>query len=138
MRIEFGQMRRCFQLYIASALCFGLVTAAVAENYGDWSLEQPTKSVLTISFKQTAQVGNELTTSEFAIVCKKRDSSNSLGALLIPFDRVFKNQHETVPVLIEKNEDRLDESDILQQWHNGSKSRSGKFGFMTNGLQQGA
>jgi hypothetical protein len=38
--------------------------------------------------------------------------------MLLPFDWLFENQHEIVPVLIEKNEDELEQSDILQQWHN--------------------
>jgi hypothetical protein len=38
--------------------------------------------------------------------------------MLIPFDWVFENQHETIPVLIEKNDDELEQSDLLQQWHN--------------------
>ena len=109
-------MRRC--LYIASILYFGLLTAAVAERYGDWVLEQHSNTVRTLSFKQRAQVGNHLTTAELAIVCDKRDSSNSLGAMLIPFDWLFENRHETVPVLIEKNDDELEQSDLLQQWHN--------------------
>ena len=102
-------MRRC--LYIASILYFGLLTAAVAERYGDWVLEQHSNTVRTLSFKQTAQVGNHLTTAELAIVCDKRDSSNSLGAMLIPFDWLFENQRETVPVLIEKNDDELERTD---------------------------
>jgi hypothetical protein len=109
-------MRRC--LYIASTLYFGLLTAAVVERYGDWVLEQQSDTLRTLSFKQTAKVGNHLTTAELVIVCDKRDSSNSLGAMLIPFDWLFKNQHETVPVLIEKNDDELEKSDLLQQWHN--------------------
>jgi hypothetical protein len=109
-------MRRC--LYIASILYFGLLTAAVAGRYGDWVLEQHSNTVRTLSFKQTAQVGNHLTTAELAIVCDKRDSSTSLGAMLIPFNWLFENQHETVPVLIEKNDDELEQTDLLQRWHN--------------------
>ena len=79
-------MRRCCNLCIVSTLYFGLLTTAFAERYGDWLLEQHSKTVLTLSFKQTAQVGNQVTNAELAIVCGKRDSSNSLGAMLIPFD----------------------------------------------------
>ena len=111
-------MRPCFDLCIASTLYFGLLTAAFAERYGDWLLEQHSNTVLTLSFKQTAQVGNQVTTAELAIVCGKRDGSNSLGAMLIPFDWLFKNQNEIVRVLIEKNDDELEQSDLLQQWHN--------------------
>jgi hypothetical protein len=109
-------MRRC--LYIASILYFGLLTAAVAGRYGDWVLEQHSNTVRTLSFKQTAQVGNHLTTAELAIACDKRGSSTSLGAMLIPFNWLFENQHETVPVLIEKNDDELEQTDLLQRWHN--------------------
>ena len=113
-------MCRVPQLYVASLLYFSFLTAAPADRYGDWSVEQRSNSVLTLSFKQSAQVGNQLTTSEIAIICEKREDSKFLGAILIPFDGTFENQHDTVPVLVQKNENQYDHSDLLQKWQNGT------------------
>jgi hypothetical protein len=113
-------MCRVPQLYVASLLYFSFLTAAPADRYGDWSVEQRSNSVLTLSFKQSAQVGNQLTTSELTIICEKREDSKFLGAILIPFDGTFENQHDTVPVLVQKNENQYDHSDLLQKWQNGT------------------
>src|SRR5262249_50837679 len=84
--IRYRSMRRVPQLCVASLLYFSLLTAALAERYGDWSVEEHSNSVVTLSFKQPAQVGNQLTTSELAIICEKREDSKFVGAILIPFD----------------------------------------------------
>jgi hypothetical protein len=43
-----------------------------------------------------------------------------VGVILVPFEETFKNQQIAIPVVIQKNEDQYDRSDLLQQhWKNG-------------------
>ena len=50
-------MRR-FLLCTALVLCFSVVAANAADRYGEWLLEQPRSSVLTLSFKQSVPLNN--------------------------------------------------------------------------------
>jgi hypothetical protein len=112
-------MRR-FLVCTALALYFSVVAASAADRYGGWLLEQPRRSVLTLSFKQSVPLNNKIATSELGFICDQRDKSKGVGVILIPFDGTFENRQNVVPVLIQKRSDRYNPSDLLQHWKNGT------------------
>jgi hypothetical protein len=103
-----------FLLY--AALAFAV---AATDRYGGWLLEQPRSSVRTLSFKQSVQLNNKIVTSELGFICDQRKSSKSVGVILITFDGTFQNDRNVVPVLIQKNADQYDPSDLVQKWKSG-------------------
>ena len=108
-----------FLLYTALALNFSALAVTATDRYGGWLLEQPRSSVRTLSFKQTVKLNNKIETLELGFICDQRKNSKSLGVILIPFDGTFQNDRNVVPVLIQKNADQYDPSDLLQNWNNG-------------------
>jgi hypothetical protein len=52
-------------------------------------------SLLIPNFK----IQNQLTTSELAFMCDKRDRSGFVGVTLVPFDGTFQSRRDEVPVL---------------------------------------
>ena len=94
--------------------------ANAADRYGEWLLEQPRSSVLTLSFKQSVPLNNKIATSELGFICDQRDKSRIVGVILIPFDGTFQNQQDVISVLIQKSSDQYDPSDLLQNWKNGN------------------
>jgi hypothetical protein len=113
-----ASMRR-FALYTALALHFNVLGATAAGRYGEWLLEQPRSSVLTLTFRQSAPLDNKVLTSELGFVCDQRDKSGIVGVVLIPFEGTFENRQKAIPVLFQKNKDQYDPSDLLQYWNNG-------------------
>ena len=113
-------MRR-FLLYTALALYFSLHSAPAADRFGEWLLEQPRSFVLTLSFKKSVPLNNKIATSELGFICDQRAKSNVVGVILIPVDGTFENRHRIIPVLIQKNKDRYDPSDLVQHWNNGTE-----------------
>ena len=105
-----------FLLCTAAALYFSGLAATATDRYGDWLLEEPRSSVLTLSFKQSAPHDNKIVTSELGFICDQKDKS--IGVILIPFDGAFENRQNVIPVLVEKNKDRYAPSDLLQHWKN--------------------
>ena len=81
-------MRR-FLLSTAVMLYLSVPAAIAAARYGEWLLEQPRSSVLTLTFKQSASLDNKVATSELGFVCDQGDKSGIVGAVLIPFDGTF-------------------------------------------------
>jgi hypothetical protein len=75
-----------FLLCTALVLYFSVPAATAGERYGEWLLEQPRSSVLTLTFKQSIPRGDKLATSELGFVYDKRDGLEIVGAVLIPFD----------------------------------------------------
>ena len=116
-----GVNMRRFLLYMALTLHISVLGAAAADRYGEWLLEQPRSSVLTLSFKQSAALNNTIATSELAFICDQRDSSKNVAVILIPFDGTFENKRGVIPVLIQKNSDQFDSSDLSQKWKNGTE-----------------
>ena len=109
-------------LYIALVLCLIGLSGAKAENFGEWVLEQRGGSfMVTLSFKQSASVNNQLATSELAFICDQRHRSTSIGVMLIPFDGTFESHRDPVPILIQKNSDQYDRTDVIQNWRNGNE-----------------
>ena len=103
-------------------LCLIGLGAAKAENFGEWVLEQRGGSfMVTLSFKQSASVNNQLATSELAFICDQRHRSTSIGVMLIPFDGTFESHRDPVPILIQKNSDQYDRTDVIQNWRNGNE-----------------
>jgi hypothetical protein len=113
-------MRR-FLPYTALALYLSVLPATAADRYGGWLLEQPRSSVFTLSFKQSVPRNGKIATSELGFICDQRDKSAHVGVLLIPVDGTFKNQQRVIPVLIQRNKDRYDPSDLVQHWNNGTE-----------------
>ena len=113
-------MRR-FLLCTALALCFSVRSAPAADRYGVWLLDHPRNSVVTLSFKQSVPRNGKIATSELGFICDQRDKSAHVGALLIPVDGTFANRQRIIPVLIQKNDDQYDPSDLLQHWKNGTE-----------------
>src|ERR1700688_4084915 len=105
-------------LYALLVFCFGGVAATAADRYGEWLLEQPRSSVLTLSFKQLEPLDYKIATSELGFICDQNDKS--IGVILIPVDGTFENRGRIIPVLIQKNKDRYDPSDLVQHWNNGT------------------
>ena len=113
-------MRR-FILYTALALYFSARSAPAADRFGEWLLEQPRSFVLTLSFKQSVPLNDKIATSELGFICDQRDKSNVMGTILIPVDGTFENRQRIIPVLIQKDKDRYDPSDLVQHWNNGTE-----------------
>jgi hypothetical protein len=89
------------------------VPAATADvRYGEWLLEQPRSSVLTLSFKQLEPLDYKIATSELGFICDQNDKS--IGVILIPVDGTFESRQRIIPVLIQKDKDRYDPSDLVQ------------------------
>jgi len=110
-----------FLLYGALALNFSPLTASAADRYGGWLLEQPRSFVRTLSYKQTVKLNDKIETSELGFICDQRKSSKSVGVILIPFDGTFNSDQDVIPVLIQKNAEQYDPSDLLQNWKNGAE-----------------
>jgi hypothetical protein len=108
-----------FLPYTALALYFSVFSATAADRYGEWLLEQPRSSVLTLSFKQSVPLNDKIATSELGFICDQNDKS--IGVILIPVDGTFENRQRIIPVLIQKNKDRYDPSDLVQHWNNGTE-----------------
>jgi hypothetical protein len=119
-RIVGVKMLRFF-LYTALALNFSALAVAATDRYGGWLLEQPRSSVRTLSFKQSVQLNNKIETLELGFICDRRKGSRSVGVILIPFDGTFQSDQGVIPVLIQKNADQYDPSDLLQNWQNGAE-----------------
>jgi hypothetical protein len=83
IRVVGGNVCR-FLLCTALVLYFSVPAATAGERYGEWLLEQPRTSVLTLTFKQSIPRGDKLATSELGFVCDKRDGLEIVGAVLIP------------------------------------------------------
>jgi hypothetical protein len=114
-------MRRLtIRLHIALSLLSVCFCGARAETFGEWTLEHNHDNIFTLSFKQSASINNELTTSELAFMCDKRDRSHFVGVILVPFDGTFQSHRDEVPVLIQKDADQYDRSDLIQNWKNGN------------------
>ena len=110
-------MRR-FLLCAALMLYFGGACAIARERYGAWLLEYPRSSVVTLSFKRSVALHNEVATSELGFICDQGNSSR-IVAILVPFDGTFENWRDVVPVLIRRRSD--DPFDLLQRWRNGGE-----------------
>ena len=110
-----------FLLCTAIALYFSVLGAAAADRYGEWLVEQPRSSVLTLSFKQSVPLNNKIATSELGFICDQRDKPKMFGVILIPFDGTFENKRGAIPVLIQKSDDQFDSSDLSQKWKNGTE-----------------
>jgi hypothetical protein len=110
-------MRRCL-LYAALMLYFSGAFATAQQRYGAWSLEYPRSSVVTLSFKRSIALHNEVATSELGFICDQDDHSR-LVAILVPFDGTFENRRDVVPVIIRRRNDTP--FDLLQKWKNGSE-----------------
>ena len=110
-----------FLLYTTLALYFSVLPATAADRYGEWLLEQPRSSVFTLSFKQSVARNSKIATSELGFICDQKDKSALIGAMLIPVDGTFENRQRVIPVLIQKNKDQYDPSDLLQHWKNGTE-----------------
>jgi hypothetical protein len=115
-----ASMRR-FVLYTALVLYFSAHSAPAADRFGEWLLEQPRSFVLTLSFKQSVPLNEKIATSELGFICDQRDKSNVVGVILIPVDGTFENRQRIIPVLIQKDKDRYDPSDLVQHWNNGTE-----------------
>jgi hypothetical protein len=115
-----ASMRR-FVLYTALALYFSAHSAPAADRFGEWLLEQPRSFVLTLSFRKSVPLNEKIATSELGFICDQRDKSNVVGVILIPVDGTFKNRQRIIPVLIQKNKDRYDPSDLVQHCNNGTE-----------------
>ena len=113
-------MRR-FLLCTALALCFSVRCAPAADRSGEWLLGQPRTAVFTLSFKQSVPRNSKIATSELGFICDQEDKSALVGAILIPVDGTFENRQRIIPVLIQKNEDLYDPSNVLQHWKNGTE-----------------
>jgi hypothetical protein len=112
-------MRR-FLLSTAVVLYLSVPAAIAAARYGEWLLEQPRSSVLTLTFKQSASLDNKVATSELGFVCDQEDKSGIVGAVLIPFDGTFEYRQNVIPVLFQKNSKQHDPFGLLQRWKNGT------------------
>jgi hypothetical protein len=115
-----GVNMRRFLLSTAVVLYLSVPAAIAAARYGEWLLEQPRSSVLTLTFKQSASLDNKVATSELGFVCDQGDKSGIVGVVLIPFDGTFGSRKNIIPVLFQKNNGQYDSSNLLQRWKNGT------------------
>jgi hypothetical protein len=105
-------------LFAALMLYFSGAFASARERYGAWLLEYPRSSVVTLSFKRSVALDNEVATSELGFICEQGDYP-TLVAILVPFDGTFENWRDVVPVLIRRGSDNP--FDLLQKWKNGKE-----------------
>jgi hypothetical protein len=110
-----------FLLYTALVLNFSALAVSAEDRYGEWLLEQPRSSVLTLSFKQSVTLNDKTGTSELGFICDQRDKLKSVGVVLIPFDGTFENKRGRIPVLIQKRDDQFDSSDLSQKWQTATQ-----------------
>jgi hypothetical protein len=109
---------RLFALYAAITLCVcGLSATQAAERFGQWSLEQPEDFVFALSFKRSILFDDRTAASELAFVCNQE--KKDVAVLLIPLDGTFTSRHESIPVAVQKIEEKSDLSDLMQRWENG-------------------
>jgi hypothetical protein len=73
-----------YLLYAALMLYFSGTFATAGERYGAWLLEYPRSSVVTLSFKRSVALNNEVATSELGFICDQSDHSR-LVVILVPF-----------------------------------------------------
>jgi hypothetical protein len=109
-------MRR-LGLYAALALCVYGLPATAGERFGKWSLEQPGDFVFALSFKRSLSSDDRTATSELAFVCNQEEKY--VAVLLIPLDGTFKNRQNSIPVVVQRTEERSDTTDLMQRWENG-------------------
>jgi hypothetical protein len=107
-------MRR-WLLCAALMLYFTGAFAKARERFGAWLLEYPRSSVVTLSFKRSVTLDNEVATSELGFICDQGDHPR-LVAILVPFNGTFENWRDVVPVLIRRGTDNP--FDLLQKWKN--------------------
>lgn len=117
--LEYNMFR--FLFYPVLALHFSVFGANAAERYGEWLLEQPRSSVVALSFKQSAPLDDKIATSELGFICDQRDNPKNIAVILIPLDGTFENKRGAIPILIQKNSDQFDSSDLSQKWKNGTE-----------------
>ena len=110
-----------FLIYPALALLFGVLGANAEDRYGEWWLEQPRSSVFTLSFKQSMPLDDKVATSELGFICDQRNNSKNIAVIFIPLDGTFENKRSAIPVLVQKNNDQFDSSDLSQKWRNGTE-----------------
>ena len=109
-------MRR-WLLCAALMLYFSGAFATARERYGAW-LEYPRSSVVTLSFKRSVALDNEVATSELGFICDQGDHPK-LVAILVPFNGTFENWRVVVHVLFRRGSDNP--FDLLQKWKNGNE-----------------
>jgi hypothetical protein len=119
-RLVVGVKMRRFLPSTAVVLYFSAPAAIAADRYGEWLLEQPRSSALTLTFKQSVSFDNKIATSELGFFCDQRETSRIVGAVLIPFDGTFESRNNVIPVLFQKDGGRYDPPDLLQRWNNGT------------------
>ena len=117
--LEYNMFR--FLFYPVLALHLSVFGANAAERYGEWLLEQPRSSVVALSFKQSAPLDDKIATSELGFICDQRDNPKNIAVILIPLDGTFENKRGAIPILIQKNRDQFDSSDLSQKWKNGTE-----------------
>jgi hypothetical protein len=100
--------------YSILLLCLTGTYVAAEERYGEWMFEEPRPRALSLSFKRSLSQNDRIVTSELGFVC---DS----GAILIPFDGMFQNHQPKIPLVIQKDRDQNDPSDLLQHWQNAGE-----------------
>ena len=115
--LDGANMRR-YLLCAALMLYFSGAFATARERYGAWLLEYPRSSVVTLSFKRSVVLNNEVATSELGFICDQGDHPR-LVAILVPFNGTFENLRDAVPVLIRRGSDNP--FDLLQKWKNGNE-----------------
>lgn len=107
-------MRRRPLTYSVFALLLAVTHATAEERYGEWVLEEPRPLAFSLSFKRSLSQGDRVVTSELGFVCGG-------GAILIPFDGMFQNHQPKIPLVIQKDRDQNDPSDLVQHWQNAGE-----------------
>jgi hypothetical protein len=108
---------RLFGLCAAVILCACRLSATqAAEQFGQWSLEQPDDFVFALSFKRSTLFDGRTATSQLAFICNQEKQD---VAVLMPLDGRFTSRHEAVPVVVQKIEKQPNQSDLMQRWENG-------------------
>jgi hypothetical protein len=111
-------MRVLVSCCVAAMVISARMGAAIAdENRGSWTVEHR-HGIWTLSYKQIAFSNNQTITSELAFVCGQKDDHGIGGAILVPFDGTFDSDQDPIPVLIQKQSDGPERSDLSQKWAN--------------------
>jgi len=91
-----------------------LPTAAGAQIYGEWSLDQTKDTFIFLSWQSEFANEGGLTFS-----CHKSDSPVKISVTIFPPTDLYVNQSDVVRVMIEPNREPLEP--LFQSWGNGYK-----------------
>jgi hypothetical protein len=113
-------MLKCLSYFLGIIVTCVALSAAGAENEGGKWAVQHRRAILMLAYKQTASIDNKTRTSGLAFLCDQNNKFGVVGAMLVPFDGTFDSDQAPIPLLILRQADDVERSDLPQTWRNAS------------------